>query len=203
MLCGLIYLISVRRAISCYYQSNVKLMFKPKCLTKNIKPKVTLQTQIFYINIKDKINKLMKSYVVYQFFCSGCNWKYIGKIKRNLCLRLKGHATEKGSSVFNHTSDSAKYQYIKNLHCVENKSFDAHTYDNNYIQENTNIIDSASNWTPLLKKEELHIKLKKPILNRPFWGCSRMIWGKKTPHTFYNNEIWHIYTLPKEDPKTM
>ena len=112
----------------------------------------------------------MKSYVIYQFFCSGCNWKYIGKIEQNLCLRLKEHATKNGSSVFNHTSDSAKYQYIKNLYCIENKSFDAYTYDNSNIQENTNIIDSAQNWTPLLKKEELHIKLKKLILNSGFVG---------------------------------
>ena len=132
----------------------------------------------------------MKSYVIYQFFCSGCNWKYIGKIEQNLCLRLKEHATKNGSSVFNHTSDSAKYQYIKNLYCIENKSFDAYTYDNSNIQENTNIIDSAQNWTPLLKKEELHIKLKKLILNSgltlfrtDFFWAAHGWFGAKRPLT--------------------
>ena len=112
-----------------------------RCLTKKVKFKVTQSTQklCFYTTIKDKTNKLMKSYVVYQFCCSGCNSKYIGKTERNLCVRLEEHATDNGSSVFNHISDCANYQYIKNLHCIGNKSFDAYTYDINSIQENTNI----------------------------------------------------------------
>ena len=56
-------------------------------------------------------------------------------------------------------------KYIKNLHCIGNKLFDAYAYDINSIQENTNIIDSGKNWNILLLKEALYIKLKKPILN--------------------------------------
>ena len=123
------------------------------------------QKLCFYINIKDKISKLIKSYVVYQFCCTGCNSKYIGKTEHNLCIQLEEHATNNSSSVFNHISDCVNYQYIKNLHCTGNKSFDAYTYDINSIQENTNIINSAKNWNTLLIKEALHIKLKTPILN--------------------------------------
>ena len=40
-----------------------------------------------------------------------------------------------------------------------------YAYDKKSIQENPNITDSAENWNTLLKKEILHIKLKKPVLN--------------------------------------
>ena len=62
-------------------------------------------------------------------------------------------------------SDCVSQQYIKNLYCIENKSFDAYTYNINSIQENTNIIDSASNWNTLLIKEAFHVQQKKPVLN--------------------------------------
>ena len=107
----------------------------------------------------------MKSYVVYQFCCSGCNSMDIGKTERNLCVRLEEHATDNSSSVFNHISDCANYQYMTTLYGIGNKSFDAYKYDINSIQENTNIIDSAKNWNTFLIKERLHIKLKKPVLN--------------------------------------
>ena len=50
-------------------------------LTKEIKFGIIQSTQklSFYTNIKDKVPKLMKSYVVYQFDCLGCNDSYIGK----------------------------------------------------------------------------------------------------------------------------
>ena len=76
----------------------------------------------------------MKPYVVYQFCCPACNSKYIGRTERNLCARLEEHASNNGSSVFNRTSDCANYQYIKNLYRIENKSFDANTYNINSIQ---------------------------------------------------------------------
>ena len=50
-------------------------------LTKEIKFGIIQSTQklSFYTNIKDKVPKLMKSYVVYQLDCPGCNDSYIGK----------------------------------------------------------------------------------------------------------------------------
>ena len=55
-----------------------------RCLTKKVKLKVTQSTQklCFYTKIRDKINKLMKSYAVHQFCCPRCNSKYIGKTER-------------------------------------------------------------------------------------------------------------------------
>ena len=51
----------------------------------------------------------------------------------------------------------------------------------------------------------------KPIQDGPFHGCSRMGRGgaKRPPppknlwHISCNNESWHSYTLPKEDPKNI
>ena len=50
-------------------------------------PKLSL-----YTNMKDHIPELMKSYVVYQFNCPGCNDSYIGKTERNLRTRTEEHA---------------------------------------------------------------------------------------------------------------
>ena len=42
-----------------------------------------------------------------------------------------------------------------------------------------------------------------------FEGCSKMEGGEKgfpslnLSHIFCNNETWHDYTLPKEDPKNI
>ena len=91
-----------------------------RCLTKKAKIQSnTANTETLLLHQKDKINKLMKSYVVYQFRCSGCNWKYIGKTERNLCVQLEKHANDNGSSVFKHISDYVNYQYINNFYCIE------------------------------------------------------------------------------------
>ena len=71
----------------------------------DVKFKVIQSTQkfSFYTNMKNKISKLMKSYVVYQFNCPGCNKHYIGKTERNLCTRTEEHAsTDKDSAIYNH-----------------------------------------------------------------------------------------------------
>ena len=62
--------------------------------TKEAKFKIiqSVQKLSFYTNMKDQIPKLMKSYVVYQLNCPGCNNSYIRKTERNLCTRTKEHA---------------------------------------------------------------------------------------------------------------
>ena len=42
-------------------------------------------------NMQNKLNKLSKSNVVYQFLCPGCEFSYIGK--RTLCKRTKENVT--------------------------------------------------------------------------------------------------------------
>ena len=42
-----------------------------------------------------------------------------------------------------------------------------------------------------------------------FQGCSQIGWGQKglppqnLQHISYNDQTWHSYTLPKEDPKNI
>ena len=53
--------------------------------------------------MKDHIPELMKSYVVYQFNCPGCNDSYIGKTERNLRTRTEEHAcSDEKSAIYGH-----------------------------------------------------------------------------------------------------
>ena len=57
----------------------------------------------------------------------------------------------------------------------------------------------------LQRLEEKSIALSfalNPIQEGLFRGCSRM-GSKNLSHKSYNDETWHSYTLPKEDPKTI
>ena len=44
-----------------------------------------------------------------------------------------------------------------------------------------------------------------PIQDGLFWGCSRMGGAKRASlsHISYNDETWHSYALPKENPKNI
>ena len=72
--------------MNCLYTQDDQLLISlerkiTRFLTKEVKFKVTHSTHnlCFYTNIKDKINKFMKSDVPYQFCCPGCNSKYTNK----------------------------------------------------------------------------------------------------------------------------
>ena len=65
---------------------------------------------------------------------------YIGKIEENLCVWLEEH-------------DCGTDQLINNLYRINRNLFDTYMYDKNSIQENRNIIDSATNWNILLIKK--------------------------------------------------
>ena len=116
--------------------------------------------------MKDQISKLMKSYVVYQFNCSGCNKRYIGKTERNLCTRTEEHtSTDKDSAIYNHLRTCTNYNHLKGLFSFENDSFNEIQFDTTEVQKNTEIIDSALNWNILLLKEALLTKQRNPELN--------------------------------------
>ena len=115
-------------------------------LTKEVKFRIIQSTQklSFYTNMKDQIPKLMKSYVVYQFDCPGCNDSYIGKTERNLCTRTEEHAcSDKESAIYDHINNYSYYSYIENLFRFNNDSFDKALFSINSVQSNTKVIDSA------------------------------------------------------------
>ena len=73
--------------------------------TKEVKFRIMQSTQklSFYTKMKDQTPMLVKSYVVYQFNCLGCNDNYIGKTERNLCARTEEHAcSDEGSVIYDH-----------------------------------------------------------------------------------------------------
>ena len=116
-----------------------------------------------YTNMKDQIPKLMKSYVVYQFNCPGCNDSYIGKTEHNLCTRTEEHAcNDEGSMIYNHIKNCNYYSHIFS---VNNDSFDKALFSINSVQSNTKTIDFALDWNILLIKEALLIKQKILKLN--------------------------------------
>ena len=53
----------------------------------------------FYCNIKDKTAALCNSFIVYGFYCPGCDANYIGKTEKT-CQRTVKHAwTDNNSAV--------------------------------------------------------------------------------------------------------
>ena len=55
------------------------------------------------VNVKDPIPKFLKSFVVCEFLCPGCNACYIGETTRHLSTRIKEHLeTDKKSHIFAH-----------------------------------------------------------------------------------------------------
>ena len=95
--------------------------------TKEAKFKIIQSTQklSFYTSMKDQIPKLMKSYVVYQLNCPGCNNSYIRKTERNLCTRTEEHAcSDEESAIYDHIKNCSYNSYIENQFRFNNDSFD-------------------------------------------------------------------------------
>ena len=93
--------------------------------------------------MKDELNEFIKSNVAYQFCCQGSN--NIGKTSEIMCIIRRTCYRQKQLS-FQPTLWLCELPiYIKNLYCINNNSFDAYMHDENFIQENTNITDSAMN----------------------------------------------------------
>ena len=58
-------------------------------------------------SVKDKIPKLLKSFVVYKFVCPGCNACYIGEITRHLSRRIEEHLEkDKELHIFRHLDEN-------------------------------------------------------------------------------------------------
>ena len=56
-------------------------------------------------SFKDRTPDALKSMVVYQFTCAGCNSCYIGETSRHFSTRIKEHAvSDKNSHIFKHLS---------------------------------------------------------------------------------------------------
>ena len=132
----------------------------------------------FFTNMKDKLNKLSKSNVVYQFSCPGCESSYIGKTDRTLFERTKEHVTRAN---------------VKNQFSINNlipNDVNTHEFRLNLVRQNTRIIDESNNWNVLLFKEAYHIKGKFPILNNGAKASREMqLFWMQFSHNVYTNHV--------------
>ena len=99
-------------------------------------------------SVKDRTPVALKSMVVYQFSCAGCNSRYIGETSRHFSTRRKEHTeSDKNSHIFEHfnTSPLCKSKYSPS--CFS-------------------ILDSAIYSIVLKLKEAFHINKIKPELNK-------------------------------------
>ena len=72
------------------------------------------------VNVKEPIPKFLKSFVVYEFLCPGCNACYIGETTRHLSTRIKEHLeTDKKSHIFAHLVNNKTCKALSTENCFE------------------------------------------------------------------------------------
>ena len=99
-------------------------------------------------NVNDPIPKFLKSFVVYNFVCPGCNACHIGQTTRHLSARIKEHLeTNKKFHSIAHLVNNETCKVLSTENCFE-------------------IIDSVSTPFNLKIKEAMHLIWKKSSLNK-------------------------------------
>ena len=107
----------------------------------------------FFTNKKDKLNKLVKSNVVYQFSCPGCEYSYIGKTEQTLFERTKEHVTRADSAIKGHLDNCLNVEHLFSINNLILNDVNTHEFRLNIVRQNTRIIDESNNWNVLLFKE--------------------------------------------------
>ena len=115
--------------------------------------------------MKDKLNKLSKSHVVYNFSCPGCESSYIGKTERPLFGRTKEHVARADSAIKGNLDNCLNVEHLFSINNLILNDVNTHEFRLNFVRQNTRIIDQSNNWNVLLLKEVYHIKGRCPILN--------------------------------------
>ena len=134
--------------LSNFTQHKVRMLAKKYCNNLNIKLEFSSFKIKKLLAVKDRVNKSLRSCVVYKLTCAGCNSVYIGETSRHLSKRVREHLfTDKNSHTFKHLKNSNP---SKN-HCSESCF---------------KVLDSASTYHNLKIKEALHIIWKRPNLNK-------------------------------------
>ena len=116
--------------------------------------------------MKDKLNKLSKSNVAYQFSCPGCEFSCVGKSEHTICERGKQNVTPVDSAIREHLDDYWNVEHLFSINNLILNDANMHELRLNLVRQNTRIIDQSNNWNVLLFKEAYHIKEKCPILNK-------------------------------------
>ena len=101
-----------------------------------------------FFSSKDSVISALKSNLVYNFSCAGCNACYIGETERHLSTRINEHLhTDKKSHIYKHLQESERCKELANADC-----FSILDYSNTTYQRKI--------------KEALYIKWRKPSLNK-------------------------------------
>ena len=86
-----------------------------------------------FFSFKDPIPDALKSLVVYQFTCAGCNSCYFGETSRHFATRVKEHlSTDKNSHVYKHLNGSpgckrnCSFDFFKIVDTAKTKRSDLH-----------------------------------------------------------------------------
>jgi hypothetical protein len=131
----------------------------------------------YFLSNKDKIQNLLKSYVVYEVMCPGCSVTYIWKTERHLQTRLSEHTNPTKSAIGQHFHNCKHVQYIVNLHFAFHElnnttgaDNNVSTFISNLIIDNSLILYTIFFFTPnfLLLLEVLYIKYHSPSLITEF-----------------------------------
>ena len=128
-------------------QIKIRQLCKHFCKDLNIKLVFsTLKIKTFF-SFKDPIPTALKSFVVYEFTCAGCNSHYIGETSRHFSTQIKDHTlTDRNSHVFKHLNNSTNCK-------------------NHYTPNCFKILDLTKTTHTLKLKEAIHIRNRKPELN--------------------------------------
>jgi hypothetical protein len=101
-----------------------------------------------YFSPKDRVPQHLRSHVIYEFICLGCNAKYIGLTTRHLETRVREHLSDdRGvTAIAQHLRQSEKCKKLCTPTCFK-------------------VIDYSPTTAKLKIKEALHIVAEKPELN--------------------------------------
>ena len=100
-------------------------------------PKYTVTKLSFFTNMKDKLPKLSKSNVIYNFACPGCQSSYIGITNRTLFIRTKEHASREESAISVHLNDCSGVKHIYDMFNFFGNDVDVDDFKLNIVHYNT------------------------------------------------------------------
>ena len=124
------------------------MLAKKYCNNLNIKLALYSFKIKTLLAVKDRVNKSLRSCVVYKFTFAGCNSVYIGETSRHLSTRECEHLfTDKNAHIFKHLKNSTPCKNLCSESCFK-------------------VLDSASTYHNLKIKEAMHIIWERPNLNK-------------------------------------
>ena len=130
-------------------QNKIKKLGKRLCKNTNIQLVFTSQKVSSFFSLKDKMPSALRSYVVYKFYCAGCNASYVGETTRYFNVRVHEHLHKKSqpSSVFTHLEADKKCRNACDSSCFD-------------------VIDKDNSPFRLKIKEAIYTEWQKPNLNK-------------------------------------